>query len=678
MSSSRGAPHAWPTGTRTQTDVHHEARARQVFNRASRTQAHSAPHTSDQEPLSLSVYTAEKMSRTCGPFLQAHGTRLVAGGRDVFLNGVNLAWLRWGRDFVASDDVFTLCHFEEALRFVVEHGGNALRVWIFTEPSKLLDWDEDEPRVRGLAKGVIPTAQAMLELAAHYQVWIVLVLFNGAVERSDTDCMLFGGEEATLTSLIDNAVRPLAHALRGYEWLALWEIANEMEGLLDTGAPPDPSNPQCTDVRNPAVRCPGRWNPSGWNRACRFPIRKLQRFVNRVGDALHASNANHAVTLGAWSFCASADFRMGSRSANLWSAECLQAAGGASGGVVDVWQLHSYPKDEGGKLFHDGSPAHSEPSDYRLNGPVLIGEISNRWIERPSGGDASPTASETMASLHRDARAHGYAGVFSWAYTCLTRGDGGCVSRQGLAEGLRAGAETAARPPLPPYSRYRGVDCAKCSTGQSLCTEHVMLPALPKRDCILMPWPPSYPHPWPPPPNLPPPPPPPPLLPPLSERPHPPKPLMPPAVPPVPRPTPLPLAPPPPRAPPPQRPPLQPPPLRSPARPPSPPAVAFSHGASASLGAALVSQTTARIVLVALGAFAILTRMRTGRWRANHGSRLGDFTPVKTSEEDGARAASACLGSPACRSSAPQSGVHAYWDDDLEREDADSLAITRL
>jgi hypothetical protein len=81
-------------------------------------------------------------------------------------------------------------------------------------------------------------------------------------------------------------------------------------------------------------------NPSGWNKECRFDVRVLQRFVNRISAALHDSS-DHLVTLGAWSFCTSSSLRRGTRAANLWSDLCLAQAGNASNGVVDVWQIHS-------------------------------------------------------------------------------------------------------------------------------------------------------------------------------------------------------------------------------------------------------------------------------------------------------------------------------------------------
>ena len=101
-----------------------------------------------------------------------------------------------------------------------------------------------------------------------------------------------------------------------------------------------------------------------------------------------------------------------------------------------MWQFHTYPKSAAGLEFQTGSPVLTPAAAYNLMGPVIIGEWSNRWVEKPHSAVASPTANATMAWLSEGAVRHGFAGAFSWAYTCLPNNDGGCVTRDALAEGL--------------------------------------------------------------------------------------------------------------------------------------------------------------------------------------------------------------------------------------------------
>ena len=177
------------------------------------------------------------MPAACGPFLSRAGEGqgwFVEGDRDTptFLNGLNLAWIRYP-DFVdgaapTAAALPTVCGAEEAMRFLVSNGGNALRVWMLQEAGQSLTWRDG--LVVGLAPGVLRLVQTLLEMAAHYGVRLVLVLFNGALLRGSEACSLLSDE--VLPSLLSNAIAPLASALRGYESLAMWEVIN---GLVQGG-----------------------------------------------------------------------------------------------------------------------------------------------------------------------------------------------------------------------------------------------------------------------------------------------------------------------------------------------------------------------------------------------------------------------------------------------------------
>jgi hypothetical protein len=183
-------------------------------------------------------------------------------------------------------------------------------------------------------------------------------------------CTLFRAEEPTLQSLVDHVITPLAAALASYDSLAMsdpprltpsalppqcpltawpltsrspcctaamhgrWDVANEIEGVLDLRSISDAS------VRDAAVRCPGRVSQPGWNARCRFPLRSLQRLVNRVAAAIKAVAPHQLVTAGAWNHCVVCAMR-GRGAANLWSDEALRSAGGRLAGTLDVWQVHA-------------------------------------------------------------------------------------------------------------------------------------------------------------------------------------------------------------------------------------------------------------------------------------------------------------------------------------------------
>ena len=421
------------------------------------------------------------------------------------------------------------------MRMVVQNGGNALRVWLMEEPSQSLVWHEDG-RVDGLAQGVLRSVQMLLEMALHYDVHIVLVLFNGALARGPEACSLFTPHEGMLESLLANAITPLAHALRGYESLALWEVINEPEGLIDLARIAGDGS-ACTDAR-PVQQC-ARGGVSddapaadgvGWNPECRFELGAVQRFVNRVAGALRRADGGvHPLTLGAWSLCAAAtDSATGA--VNLWRDDCLVAAGGDADGFIDVLQAHAYPKEGGGasvgeagasaRRFSEASPLSRPASVFVGRGggrvPVILGEVSSRWdgnqfeggggstrrralssrplarasrenASRPSPARASARRRldqtpggepSEMARIYREAKRLGYAGVFSWAYTCEPEFDSGCVDHPRIAAGLRAGAEgipgltSRIDQPLPPRSRVGGIRACDCDGRDNMAGDY--------------------------------------------------------------------------------------------------------------------------------------------------------------------------------------------------------------
>lgn len=205
-----------------------------------------------------------KEAALCGDFVRAGaGATLQRGGKDIFLNGMNLAWITYGEDFGHAEAATararegppsSYCEWEEALRFLRKSGGNAVRVWLDLERGLLWTHAAEDPRaaVAGLKDGFVADVQTLLELARHYDVYVVLVLFNGALVDTPSGCGLFSPDLAKRHALLTLAIAPLVEALKGHESLAMWEVINEPEGLLDTAQPPDGS--LCTDVA-PVLAC---------------------------------------------------------------------------------------------------------------------------------------------------------------------------------------------------------------------------------------------------------------------------------------------------------------------------------------------------------------------------------------------------------------------------------------
>ena len=94
----------------------------------------------------------------CPPFVHLRYNELYHGGARLFLNGVNIAWISWGKDFgqaftgeAHGYGASSYCGIDDAMRFVRANGDNALRVWVFTEPHDQLAWHAGSGRVAGIA-----------------------------------------------------------------------------------------------------------------------------------------------------------------------------------------------------------------------------------------------------------------------------------------------------------------------------------------------------------------------------------------------------------------------------------------------------------------------------------------------------------------------------------------------
>ena len=70
-------------------------------------------------------------------------------------------------------------------------------------------------------------------------------------------------------------------------------------------------------------------------------------------------------------------------------------------------------------------------------------------------------SSPSQAQIHAAARARGYAGVLSWAWTCLPNVDSACVSHDELARGLRAAAASTGPAAGPLRGETRGARSAE-------------------------------------------------------------------------------------------------------------------------------------------------------------------------------------------------------------------------
>lgn len=65
--------------------------------------------------------------------LEVSGTKFMYNGNEVFLNGMNQAWIKYGNDFGNSQPNSKYCSLREGLQQVKDNGGHVMRMWVHVD-----------------------------------------------------------------------------------------------------------------------------------------------------------------------------------------------------------------------------------------------------------------------------------------------------------------------------------------------------------------------------------------------------------------------------------------------------------------------------------------------------------------------------------------------------------------
>lgn len=310
-----------------------------------------------------------------------HGPLIPYNDQQLFLNGINLAWMDFARDLNNFNEV----RFVAALDELAAANGNTLRWWLHTNGSDSPLYDEDG-YVIGLGENELENLRRALDLAYERGILIMPTLWShdmmNEVEGVPIDANQRMIEDPEYTqAYIDNALIPMIEALAGHPAIIAWEIFNEPEGTTEE---------------------------YGWtDRRTTMPY--IQQFVNLLAGAIHRADPQALVTNGSWNIRVLTDVN---GMTNYYTDERLIEAGGDPDGTLDFYQVHYYPEH----FAENESPFHNPYSHWELDKPLIVGEFPAAGLYDMGRGYLPSRQYRNSMLTYENLYENGYAGALSWTF----------------------------------------------------------------------------------------------------------------------------------------------------------------------------------------------------------------------------------------------------------------------
>ena len=314
----------------------------------------------------------------------ASGNRLHVNGKDIFVSGMNIAWINFAND--VGDNTLDEFMFTQQIREVRRAGGNAVRWWLHTDASNCPKIDSDG-KVTGIGSRTISNMRKALDIAYEHGVVISMCLFsfdllvaqhkqNFDVERNHK----FLTVPENLDTYIQNALIPMLDSVGSHPAVMAWEVFNEPEGMSE--------------------------GMTNWSHlARRVPYSDVMRFTAKIAAEVHRRTVKMATT-------SIHEHDKDKYFIHFTDAKFKEAAGGDELAYLDFYQPHFYPEWCG----PEKSPFHQVASFWGLDRPIVIGEFPGKsWPWQ--GYNVRPGTDMTITAAYEWAFNNGYAGAMSWAMT---------------------------------------------------------------------------------------------------------------------------------------------------------------------------------------------------------------------------------------------------------------------
>ncbi len=315
-----------------------------------------------------------------------------------FVNGINIAWINFGRDtgvdpFNGSQYHPELNQFGRAMDFVKSNGGNVMRWWYHTNGSTNPVYDQNQ-KVAPNPSFFHEDVRDILDLAQSKGIKVQICLWSFDMLKDQWGADAAANKKLLTQSdytsaYINNALLPLVNAIGNHPALYAWEIFNEPEGMTNEYA--------------------SHW--PGFKE--KITMQDIQRFVNKTSGAIRRAQPNVKITNGALGFLTNVE-DAANGFWNAYSDANLRSVGGDQDGYLDFYNIHYYSWARS-----KGSPFHNNYDVNKIDKATVIGEYYPDDLSFGSQGGDNDHNLPTIPSVDLGTTIvdRGWHGTLIWSWT---------------------------------------------------------------------------------------------------------------------------------------------------------------------------------------------------------------------------------------------------------------------
>lgn len=318
--------------------------------------------------------------------------------KDYFINGLNVAWNKFGGDFGRHDvwgNMYDSTAFDEIFANCEAHGVNVVRLWIHCDGRANPDFNK-EGYCTGFDTDFFLDMDNCFRQAKNHNVMIMPCMwsFDMCKDARESAGAYAGAHDDLLTnndkmdSYIEKAFIPLVKRYANQCNLFAWEVCNEPEWALDR---------QLAGFMN--YETDSTWT---YRTKTLVPVETMQRLTAKMAEVVH-TYSNKMVTTGSSALRWNSDVAPAVK--NIWSDASLQKVYNKPLAYLDFYQVHYY--DYMVPMQADPFDSARTTDYWKFDKPIIIGEC-------PASAERCKV--HTPDEQIKLAKQNGYAGIMFWSY----------------------------------------------------------------------------------------------------------------------------------------------------------------------------------------------------------------------------------------------------------------------